>query len=156
MSEDWVTEIRKIKQETEEEIAKIRSEEDVIREKYEPQKKKIIDKIRAELKPIVEVYTKPELPEMNKPRIEIHRDIRISLKMPIVSIGEWLGSDIDFYLKLTDDGYGVQVSCNGRTNFIKPPVKIETIRKEIKEYLEYRKKTIISKEKTHQHFKREW
>lgn len=154
MSEDWVTKIKKIKEETEEEITKIRSEEETIREKYEPQKKEIIDKIHAVLKPIVEIYTKPESSEYDQPKIEIIRDIGISLSIPIVRIGEHQGSGIHFYLNLTNEGYGVEISWNGRTNFIPPPVEIEAIRKEISDYLENRKRTIISKEKKYQSFKR--
>lgn len=111
-SDEWINKIKKIKMETEKQIKDIRSGEEEFREKYKDQKKKIIEMIYSQLKPLEETF------KSEKPKIE-RSHWGVSLSLPIVHENTHYTSGIHFYLKLTDKGYGVDVKRDG-TSFFHP------------------------------------
>lgn len=156
VDEEWVERIRKIKEEAQREVSQISSAEEKLRERYQHQKKEIIDMIHSELKPVVETFKEPALPKYEQPKIERHDDWGISLSVPIVDETTHMSSGIDFSLKLTEKGYGVSVTRERMSRFIYPPIEVKTIQEEIVKYLEERRESIISREKERQRFRREW
>ena len=165
MSQDWETELQKMKKETEEEVGKIREEEEKLREKHEGEKEKIIELIHAQLKPVVETFKTESKIEGDQPRITKY-PMGIELYLPIVHGGTTYGLSMTFGLIFTDNGYAVTTRKSGYDHtkdriysfegFIEAPVTVEGIRNEIKGFIRDRNFAIKMLEEKARRFERRY
>ena len=164
MSEDWKKELESMKKETEEKIAKAREEEEKLREKYKGDKEKIIDLINSELVPIVEVFKKEDMAEMDQPKIQRHQ-LGISLYLPITGEGTHIGLNMSFGFSFTEKGYavttrrGIYDHTKDRVftieGHIPAPVTTEGVQNAIREFIRDRNFAIKMREERAKHMKRE-
>lgn len=170
MSEDWEKELKEIKEATKKEIMEIREKEEELREKHKEDVEKILDLIYSQLKPVEETFRKEGREESYQPKIVRHPHA-IYLSLPITpesmrSPGHYttIGLTIGFGLLLTDEGYGVKVTkdiydhTKDRTfrteGYISPPVDVDGIQKEIRDFLRDRRFAIKMLEEKMQRLKR--
>jgi len=146
MSDEWVEEIKRMKEETEKKIQKARSEEEALREKYKEDIKKILDLIKAQCAPVVDTFKDPSKWEWQQPEFGVSETakaawIRVPLAFPT-------SLTLSFRLVLTDKGYSVEVRkqfydevknrTGSSTGHIHPSVKEDSIRSEIRNFLKDR------------------
>ena len=154
MSENWKKELRKIKKMTKKKVLEIRKREELLRDKYKEDAKRIMDLIYSQLKVVEEIFKEKGL----LPKIRRYEN-SIEMCCPFVVYGElrFLPS-ISFHLLLTNEGYNVMVSylmggggavellrsIFGYEKIVIPsPVRIEDIQKEIKAFLQKRSQAIV-------------
>jgi len=146
MSDEWVEEIKRMKEETEKRIQKARTEEEVLREKYKEDIKKILDLIKTQCAPVVDTFKDPSKWEWQQPEFGMSETakaawIRVPLAFPT-------SLTLSFRLVLTDKGYSAEVrkqfyddvknTTDSSTGHIQPPVKEDSIRSEIRNFLKDR------------------
>ena len=162
---NWEDKIRKIKEETDQEIKENRLAEQRLREKYKDEKTKIIEMLRSELGVVVKVFKRPSGKYYEQPSLEV-ADWGASLKVPIVGAGPTVNIGITFSFQFGDDGYGLKVvkgtydavsqksdEINGE---IPPPVTAAAVQKQVTVFLETRKACIKRMEEEAQRLQREW
>ena len=162
---NWEDKIRKIKEETDQEIEEKRVVEQRLREKYKDEKTEIIEMLRSELGVVVKVFKRPSGKYYDQPSLEV-ADRGASLKVPIVGAGATVNIGITFSFQFGDDGYGLKVAKGAYDAMtqksdeinaeIAPPVTVAAVQKQVTEFLETRKDCIKRLEEEAQRLQREW
>ena len=114
--------------------------------KFQSKKEELIDTICSELEKVKEIFEETGIPE-EVPKITLKRQNGVSLHFPIVRYTTRYSSFIDFGLERTENGVGVRVKYIGYDQLLTPPIKVQSIREIILEYLEQRHETIRKIEK---------
>lgn len=162
--DEWVAQLRKMKEETEKEIRESRYAEQHLREKYKDETTKIIELLRAKLKKVEEVFKESAQQELDQPKVE-SGNWGACLSVPIIRLGTHVGLKIRFFLHLTDKGCGLRVSKDmydgmydkpfETSGYIRPPVTAGAIQKEVSDFLEARNNTIKRMEEKEKRFRKE-
>jgi hypothetical protein len=149
--DEWVAQLRKMKEEAEKEIRDSRYAEQHLREKYKDEPTKVIELLRAKLKKVEEVFKESAQQELEQPKME-SGTWGACLGFPIVHLGTHVGLKICFFLHLTDKGYGLRVARDmydgmydkpfETSGYIRPPITAGAIQKEVTDFLEARNDTI--------------
>jgi hypothetical protein len=145
--DEWFEKIKKMKEDSERKIAEDRHAEEQLKEKYEEERKKIIEMLDSELKKVAEIFKSPDLQEYEQPEADIS-GWGGHLSVPIAHDNTHMELGVTFSPTLTDTGYGLNVEQEGydtvqekpyRTRtFIPPPIIVESIRGELEKFLESR------------------
>lgn len=114
--------------------------------KFQSKKEELIDTICSELEKVKEIFKETGIPE-EVPKIRLKSQNGVSLHFPIVRHATRYSSFIDFGLELTEKGVSVRVKYIGHDQLLTPPIKIQSIREIILEYLEQRREKIRNIEK---------
>jgi hypothetical protein len=93
------------------------------------------------LEKVKEIFEETGIPE-EVPKIRLNNQNRVSLHFPIVRHTTRYSSFIDFGLERTKNGVGVRVKYIGHNQLLTPPIKVQSIRELIIEYLEQRREQI--------------
>jgi hypothetical protein len=156
--------IRKIKEETDQEIEENRVAEQRLREKYKDEKPEVIEMLRSELGVVVKVFKHSSGKYYDQPSLEV-ADWGASLKVPIVGAGATVNIGITFSFQFSDDGYGLKVvkgtydAMTQKSDEINaeilPPVTVAAVQKQVIEFLETRKACVKRMEEEAQRLQRE-
>jgi hypothetical protein len=142
-NEDWLSKIKQQKQKENDIDAEVEADKkawEAHREKHKDEAKRIIELLNSELRKVAEVYTDSTIQDYDKPKVE-GNDQYVRLSIPIVRTGLFQSYGISFSLKLSEQGYGLNV-FGGNSNFIPPPVTLEAIQKEIMYVLQRRSEEV--------------
>lgn len=114
--------------------------------KFQSKKEELIDTICSELEKVKEIFEETGIPE-EAPKIRLNNQNGVSLHFPIVRHTARYSSFIDFGLERTENGVGVRVKYIGYDQLLSPPIKVQSIREIILEYLKQRREVIRKIEK---------
>jgi hypothetical protein len=162
---NWEDKIRKIREETDQEIEENRVAEQRLREKYKDEKPEVIEMLRSELGVVVKVFKHSSGKYYDQPSLEV-ADWGANLKVPIVGVGATVNIGITFSFQFGDDGYGLKV-VKGTSDAVSqksdeinaeipPPVTVAAVQKQVIEFLETRKACIKRMEEETQRLQREY
>ena len=150
MSDKWVEELKKIKEDTEKILGVSRKKEVELREKFKDDVNRILYLISSLAEPVVETFEDTSKQEIEQPKFESNMLSKSAyLKVPISHRSSIFGDiGLGFILKLTNSGYAVEVRESSYDTvqnrsfssvyYINPPVKIEHIQDAIRKFLKDR------------------
>jgi hypothetical protein len=149
MSDEWIKELKEIKEDTDKKIEDVHAKEIELIEKHEEEAKRILNMINELCKPVVKIFIDPSL-ESDQTKFLMNEASRsASITVPVVNFDTHFPLSLSFRLVLTEDGYMVEIleesydtvqnkSFGVKGKSMYPPITEEKIKSEIKEFLKKR------------------
>jgi hypothetical protein len=139
LSQDWKSELERLKQQPINEISKMEKEEQKLRESHATDLKRLMNVVQSQLTPVLEVFRENDgRAENQQPHLEKNSN-GYMLGLPIIERGRApVNLRLSFEFHLTKDGYVLKVkrdteesiACPERT--IEAPITKEKIQNEVK------------------------